>query len=157
MKLHECEISDDQFKELQDPDFNPQVTPPCDQMEIPSEVLELYYKAACLYLHEKKWFEARESFIFLTFLNPSIYVYWTGLGIANQSLEKYDDALDAYLMAQSLSSENPVPYANAYQCYKARNEEELAASALDKAIALCSEKEEFAELKQALLAQRGKS
>lgn len=118
---------------------------------VSDEVLEKYYQAAWQFLEEKNWFDAMDSFLFLSFLNPYIHAFWIGLGIAEQSQQKYKEALIAYTMAEATNPNDPVAFANAFQCGIAIGEHDYAHYSLKKAIACCEGKEEFADLKQKLL------
>lgn len=117
---------------------------------ISDEVLEKYYQTAWRFLEDKNWFDAMDSFLFLSFLNPYVHAFWIGLGLAEQSQQKYNDALIAYTMAEATNPSDPVAYANAYQCGIALGEHEYARFSLKKAISCCEDKPEFAGLLQRL-------
>lgn len=121
---------------------------------VSDEAIEKYYEIARGLLDENNWFDARDAFLFLSFLNPLVHEYWVGLGIAEQSQSKFQQALMAYIMAEATNSENPVPPANAFQCAVALNELDFALYSLDKAITCCGDKPEFSELKEKLLSYK---
>lgn len=118
---------------------------------ISDEVLEKYYEAATALLQQKKWDEARDAFLFLTFLNPTIHNFWMGLGISEQWQHRYDSALLAYSMAESTDPQDPAVFANEFQCNMATGAKEAAAASLKKALDICGENDDFANLKAQLL------
>jgi type III secretion system low calcium response chaperone LcrH/SycD len=121
-----------------------------DALNISEEVLEEYYKAAYRLIEEKRWEDASDAFLFLTFINPNIYNFWIGLGISMQSQGAYDRALPAYAMAQQIDPEIPISYANAFQCCVALKEKECAENLWKAAIECCGENEEWTALKKNL-------
>lgn len=124
---------------------------PQELLGVTDEVLHHYYKAAIKLLDEHNWHDAKDAFTFLTFLNPLVHNFWVGLGIAEQSQSKFDEAILAYTMAEATDPNDPVPCANAYQCGLAIHENDFAKYSLEKAISLCGEHEEFAALKAQLV------
>lgn len=150
MEIQDFYLSKERIEKLLEEGYDPGKTAPSEKMGLPPVVMQLYFQAAKSYLDDKQWVEARDAFRFLTFLNPFVHWSWVCLGIANQSLEKYEDALQAYAMAEATQPDDPVPYANAFQCAKAVNNEELADYSMKEAIKHCADKDEFSELKTSL-------
>jgi len=126
---------------------------PQELFGVTKPVLEKYYKSALSFLSDKKWGNARDAFMFLTFLNPYVHEFWVGLGIAEQSQSHFDKALQAYTLAEATDPEDPIPIANSFQCILALGEKEYAQYTLNKALKRCGEKEEFSSLKAQLLLQ----
>lgn len=116
------------------------------KLGISNEVLADYYKVAAQLLEEKNWKDATDAFLFLTFLNPSFYEFWMGIGIAQQSQQKYDKALIAYIMAEAIEPKSPLPSANLFQCHLALGEQERAELDWHQAIDLCGDQSEFSKL-----------
>jgi len=121
-----------------------------EMLGISDEAAEKYFTIARSFLEQHNWFDARDAFMFLTFLNNYVHDYWVGLGIAEQSRGKFQEALMAYIMAEATDPADPVPLANAFQCSAALDEYDYAAYCLDKAIQLCGDSPEHAELKEKL-------
>lgn len=119
---------------------------------ISDEVLERYYLAASHLLEQKDWKKARDAFLFLTFLNPLLYNFWLGLGIAEQCQEHYEAALTAYIIAEAIDPSHPVAHANSFQCNAAIHEPKAAENSLQLALEACGDREEFSDLKNQLLA-----
>lgn len=118
---------------------------------ISDDVLEKYYEVALHLLDQKKWDSARDAFLFLTFLNPCMHNFWMGLGIAEQWQRHYESALLAYSMAETTDPGDPAVYANEFQCNLALNAKEEASKSLKKALEICGENDDFANLKAQLL------
>lgn len=121
------------------------------QFHVTDEMLSHYYRAATELLHEKRWSDARDAFLFMTFLNPGYQSYWMGLGIAEQAQGQLQAALAAYLMAEALDATNPAVHANAFQCHAALEHADLAAWSYQKALDACGDKPEFADMKTQLV------
>jgi len=103
----------------------------------------------CLKLFEEKSFkDAANSFLFLATLNPHHAGYWLGLGMATQMCHDYETAIDAYELAACLEIANPVPYFYLGKCYFAIHELENSLQALNLAIEIASEFEEYQELRE---------
>lgn len=118
---------------------------------VSNEMLDRYYASAMKLLDQKQWEQARDAFLFLTFLNPCVHSFWMALGIAEQWQKHYESALLAYSMAEATDPNNPSVHANAFQCSLAIGEKEAAARFHQKALDCCGEEEEFAGLKAHLL------
>lgn len=101
------------------------------------EALELYFQASSMLLKEKKFKEAADAFLTLCLINSLVSGYWVGLGIAKQSEAHYEEALECYAMAEILAPSDPVPPANAMQCYLALGQTQMAKENLEQALELC--------------------
>lgn len=118
---------------------------------VTSQMFEAYYKAAGHLLETGRYEEARDAFLFLTFLNPFLHHVWMGAGIAQQALGKYSEACNAYYMAEVIDPQDPFMHANTFQCLVALNDTESAEESLELAIRCCGELQEYAELKKQLI------
>ena len=118
------------------------------------EVLNVYYNAALQMLEEKRWNDAADAFLFLSTLNPGVQSYWIGAGIAEQSQNNFGDALQYYVVAESIDPHDPVLHANAFQCNLALDDMETAKIFYFQALECCGEKEEHAAIKAKLEAYR---
>jgi type III secretion system low calcium response chaperone LcrH/SycD len=117
---------------------------------ISPEVLERYYSIASKLLEEKQWEKARDAFLFLLFLNPCIHNFWIGLGVAEQSQQNFKQALLAYMMAETTDSNDPVVYANAFQCHLALGSRKLAMFSFQMALDCCDSRPGNEEFKSKL-------
>lgn len=149
-KIDEFKISRTNLADLFDESGQPQKNVQ-EVLGISDAILEKYYESASNLLSEKHWTDAVDAFLFLTFVSPFVQNFWIGLGIAEQSTSEYDKAITAYLIAEALNPENPVPVANAFQCFLALGEKNGAAQCWSKAVELCGDKAEWKELKQNLM------
>lgn len=143
---------------LADPHFWDSVEagePPQKQFKVTDQMLNRYYSVAAEILEQKNWKDAGDAFLFLTFLNPGYQSFWIGFGIANQAQGEFEAAVMAYFMAEAIDPSNPVVHANAYQCYKALGEQDLAEWSYEKAIEACGDKLEYAALKSQVKQYQG--
>lgn len=155
-KWEEYQIDVDHFYEVmqqktQHPKGEENNETPQQMFGVTTPVLDRYYRTALKFLENKNWENARDAFMFLTFLNPYVHDFWVGLGIAEQSQSHFDKALQAYTLAEATDPEDPIPIANAFQCILALGEKDYAQYTLDKALARCGDNEVFAGLKSQLL------
>lgn len=127
---------------------------PQQQFNLSDELLAKYYEAATEFLEEKNWSEARDAFLFLAFLNPTYQNFWLGLGISEQTQAEFPSALAAYVMAEALDPENPVVHANAFQCHVAVGNHDLAERSYQRALEICGDKPEYAEVKSKVVQQK---
>ncbi len=102
--------------------------------KLSNQVLEKYFQASERLLQEKRYEEASDAFFFLIYLNPYYHSFWVCLGMAEQGRGNFSDATFAYLIAQALKIENPIPYLNVAKCFMALGEKEAAAENIEKAI-----------------------
>lgn len=144
----------DNLSKLVDPEFLKTLSEKDQSMQeffgITDEILTEYYKIAASFLGEKDWPDARDAFRFLTFLNPKVHEFWVGLGLAEQRMERFEEASLSYLLAEAVDPMDPIPLANAVQCYKAQGENDLAKVYKEKAIEACGDKQHYVELKKKL-------
>lgn len=121
---------------------------------ITHDVLSRYFTVANHFLEEQNWINARDAFLFLTFLNPSIHTFWMGLGIAEQSQGQFEPALVAYLMGEVTDPNDPMVHANAYQCHEALGNRVMAIRSFQIALDSCDSREGYSALKDKLLNYR---
>lgn len=100
------------------------------------EILQHFYAAAYRLYQTGKDSEAADAFFFLTALDPSVKVYWLGLGMAEQCLNRFEEALTAYAMASMIDVEDPLPYYHSGACYHAVRDLDNARKSLEMAIEL---------------------
>jgi type III secretion system low calcium response chaperone LcrH/SycD len=137
---------------LSKPDFYDKIGQdfPQNQFNVSDEVLSQYYSAAREYLDEENFPGARDTFLFLTFLNPAVSNFWIGLGVAEQSQGAYQKAVDAYKMGEIVDPDNPTIHANSCQCYMALKDDAKADESFEKSMTACGDKPEHKEIKTAI-------
>ena len=100
-----------------------------------------------LFLKRAIFPNSSDIFLFLGTLNPFNHDYWLGLGMSLQRCQEYERAIDAYELASLANIESPVPYFYLGKCLFAIHDRENALQALELAIEMAEEQEEYAELK----------
>jgi len=97
---------------------------------------EAYEGLGRLYLQEKHYKEAIETFKFLTRLNPKKDTYWSNLGLSLYSHQDYKDAVWAYEKAIQINGKVPARWVNISLCYEAVHDLPRAIKSLKQAVAL---------------------
>jgi tetratricopeptide (TPR) repeat protein len=95
-----------------------------------------YEGLARLYLQEKNFAEAAETFDYLTKLDPKRDVYWSNLGLSLFSIKQFKQACEAYQRALDLNSKIPVRWINLALCLDNLDETVKAVKAITQAIQL---------------------
>ncbi|HEX5430258.1 MAG TPA: tetratricopeptide repeat protein [Patescibacteria group bacterium] len=97
-----------------------------------------YEGLARLYLQEKNFSEAAETFEYLTKLDPMRDVYWSNLGLSLFSIKKFTQAQNAYQKALDLNDKIPVRWINLALCLDNLDQTSKAVKAIAHAVALDS-------------------
>lgn len=116
-------------------------------LEFSDKTMEKFCETAYLLFEHKQYQEAANAFLFLATLNFNHYEYWLGFGMATQFCQDYESAIDAYELAALCDLSNPVPYFYLAKCLFAIHDRESALEALNLAIEIADDNEEYAELK----------
>lgn len=111
-----------------------------------NETMSKFYKAAYHLFEDKNYKDAANAFLFLASINTHNSDYWLGLGMSTQMCHEYETAIDAYELAAYLEVTNPVPYLYLAKCLFAIHERENSLHALDLAIEMAADQEEYQEL-----------
>jgi len=112
------------------------------------ELMESLYQAARRVFQEGRYTEAQDAFLFLTTLNPFVYAYWLGLGMAYQYLEDFEQAILSYECASKVEPESPIPLYYEGVCHGLVNEYEIAEELLHAARERCHLRAEYRDLVQ---------
>lgn len=123
-------------------------------MEFSEKTMAKFYQAAYVLFEHKRFQDAANAFLFLATLNPYHHEYWLGLGMATQLCHDYESAIDAYELAALCEVSSPVPYFYLAKCLFAIHDRSSALEALNLAIEIANDIEEYAELKQQAEAAR---
>lgn len=122
---------------------------------VEDETMHIYYECARELLDQKKKEEAANAFLFLTMLNPYVYDFWMGLGIAEQLREEHEHALKAFSMASLINLDHPAPHFFAANSYIALGKKEEAKDALKLTIEGSKKEKDFqVYYKQAKIMER---
>ncbi len=97
---------------------------------------EAYEGLGRLYLQEKNYKEAAETFKFLTRMDPRRDTYWSNLGISLYSTDQYKDAAAAYEKAIAINGKVPARWVNISLCYEALQDVPRMIKALNQAVQL---------------------
>lgn len=89
-----------------------------------------------LYLQEKNYKEAAETFKFLTRLDPRRDTYWSNLGLSLYSTQRHKEAIAAYEKALQINSKVPSRWLNISLCYEALHDIPRMIKALNQAVQL---------------------
>jgi tetratricopeptide (TPR) repeat protein len=89
-----------------------------------------------LYLQEKNFKEAAETFKFLTRLDSTKDTYWSNLGLSLYSIQQYKEAVQAYEKAISINNKIPPRWVNLSLCYEALHDLPRMIKALNQAVQL---------------------
>lgn len=151
--LDEFQIPRDALEKIKDPELlRKQIEEGKTFQEIlgySQETMDKFYAAARQLFQKQEYRDSADAFIFLSTLNPYVPTYWLGLGMSQQLEGEYQASLLAYGMVMLTDPKNPVPHYHSAVCYKAIGEREVTVStALDLAITLCGDLEEYQALKE---------
>lgn len=89
-----------------------------------------------LYLQEKNYREAGETFKFLTRLDPRRDTYWSNLGLSLYSQQLYKEASVAYEKALAINGKIPARWVNISLCYDQLHDMPRVIKALNQAVQL---------------------
>lgn len=117
-------------------------------LKLSDDEMDEYYNAACLFFEKEKYADAAKTYHFLVALNPQIHEYWLGLAMSTQMCGDYEGALEAYEMAALNEMDSPIPYFYLAKCLFALHDSENALVALDLALEIAGDQEEFEDLKR---------
>ncbi len=100
------------------------------------EDMAAYEGLARLYLQEKNFAEASETFDYLTKMDPTRDVYWSNLGLSLFSLKLFREACNAYQKALDLNNKIPVRWINLALCLDNMDETAKSVKAITQALQL---------------------
>jgi tetratricopeptide (TPR) repeat protein len=89
-----------------------------------------------LYLQEKNYKEAAETFKFLTRLDPRRDSYWSNLALSLYSTQQYKEASGAYEKALQINGKVPARWVNISLCYEQLHDLPRMIKALNQAVHL---------------------
>ncbi len=110
--------------------------------------LTAMFAAAGRYLTQKRYKEAADCFVFLTFLNPYHADFWMGLGQCYRLSKDYEKAIETYTMASVYDYDDPRPHFHCADCYLALEEGQKALDRIVLTLDRCRGKKEFASLQE---------
>jgi len=158
MDLHEFQIPEDALEQLRDPEVLRKHVEEGKSFQeilhINDEEMHRYYSTASHFFYSQQYQKASDAFTFLTTLNPNVYEYWLGLGMAEHRLEEYNGALLAYGMAVIACPPSPLPHFYKAHCYSSLGESASALASLKVSLRFMGSRTEYDELrKKALILQ----
>jgi type III secretion system low calcium response chaperone LcrH/SycD len=109
--------------------------------------MQQLYDIADNYLHNKRYDEAADCFLFLAALAPFEARLWIKSGNAAQGLHRHDEALESYSMAMYADADDPFPHFYSAQIYADLGKFIEAKKCLEISLKITDEHEAFASLK----------
>ena len=112
------------------------------------EFIENLYNIALELLDNKNYEDAADALLFIVNIESNESRYWISFGLACQIQHRYDEAIDAYEVGSSLDDANPAPFIYLAKCFFAIHERENALEAINIAIELAGEEDQYSHLKE---------
>ncbi|MBX4187076.1 MAG: tetratricopeptide repeat protein [Candidatus Doudnabacteria bacterium] len=97
---------------------------------------EAYEALGRLYLQNKNYSDAVQTYDYLIKLDPTRDVYYSNLGLSHYSLKEYQKAKEAYEKALSINNKIPTRWINLALCFEALQEYSKAVKAINSALML---------------------
>lgn len=107
-----------------------------------------FYGIANQFLEDERYEDAVKAFVFLTTINPYISEFWSGLGLAKQKCNLFDEALFAHSVAFRLEGRDILPYILAVHCCVDAGEFDRALEIIDEAEAYAKEHKDQADIEK---------
>lgn len=104
---------------------------------------ETIYADAYALLAQGRYVDASKRFSMLVLYRPSEAKYWAGLGVSNQRMSLYDEAISAFAFAANIAEDNPDYLLSIAECDLLRRSVSEASDALLRVVAFCKEKRGF--------------
>lgn len=112
------------------------------------EVMQKYYEVASSLMHQHRYKEATDAFVFLTTLNPYCPEYWLGMGMCEQINQEYQQAIVAYSMVILSEHYQPLAYYHTAACHHALGDDAAAIKVLNKSISFSEGEPHYLEIYQ---------
>lgn len=87
-----------------------------DLLGFSGDSLGKLFETAIAFLRQHRFDEAVQGFQLLSRVNPFVSDFWLGLGLAHQGQGSFEQALSAYLVAETMDPMRPDLYAYAIDC-----------------------------------------
>jgi tetratricopeptide (TPR) repeat protein len=97
---------------------------------------EAYEALGRLYLQNKNYADAVQTYEYLIKLDPTKDIYYSNLGLSHYSLKEYQKAREAYEKAISINNKIPTRWINLGLCFEALDEFTKAVKAITQALEL---------------------
>ena len=101
---------------------------------------EVIYADAYGLATQGRFVDALKRFGLLILYRPSEAKYWAGLGLCNQQLGRYDEAISAFAFAADINPQDPEYMLSIAECEMLKHSVADALEALQVVIAFCREK-----------------
>ena len=119
----------------------------CDQLEslpasrrLSDREIDIIYSMARNLLQQGRYEEARSYFVFIVFFRPTEVRILVGLGVANQLLRRYEDAICNYALAAHVEPLQPAHSLSIAECEILQADFAAARERLAIVIRFCKEK-----------------
>ncbi len=97
---------------------------------------EAYEALGRLYLQNKNFSDAVQTYEYLIKLDPTKDIYYSNLGLSHYSLKEYQKARDSYEKALSINNKIPTRWINLALCFEQLDEFTKAVKAINQALEL---------------------
>lgn len=125
--------------------------------EIASDISAKTLYALAYQAYEKnRYVDASHFFRALTVLEMHEQKHWIGLGACLQMLNRYEEALPMYFIAETIDEENPEVHMNTAECFFALNKRKEANNALKSADHYIAKRPQYNHLRSELAIIRAK-
>ncbi len=122
--------------------------------KVSDATLEKMYNAAKWIYEQNQFKEASDAFGFLTILNPTRHAFWYGLANSEFFNRNYEPALLAYAFCAEVNPSDPMCHLLSCRCYEAIQEVDNAINALDLALYVINDQQEYAGMKQEIMQEK---
>lgn len=114
----------------------------------PQDKIEEAYLYAYTFYEKGHYKESCQIFSLLTCVEISSVRHWMGLGASLQMLKRFEEALNAYIMAATFeeSESDPFPHLHAAECLHSLNQKEKALQALRSAEIIAKDQPKYQKL-----------
>jgi len=119
-----------------------------EQCGLSQEFMDRAYEKGTYLIGERRFDDAASVFLFLRYLNDSVFEYWYGEAFALHELGKFENALDSYAMSLLELPENPVVFFQMADCLYHLGNRDACLKVLTVSIEYCKEKPEYEGLKK---------
>jgi tetratricopeptide (TPR) repeat protein len=124
---------------------------PQDFLGITDDQLTELYRSAASYLDQDDPNNAVRAFTLLCHLHPFIPEFWSGLGESLFELQIFEEALSAFLMAETLDSHRFEFYEQGIRCALAMDDEKEAQHIFDRLMAHRNKIDDFSSNRSKML------
>ncbi|MBS0628369.1 MAG: hypothetical protein JSS09_09180, partial [Verrucomicrobia bacterium] len=110
------------------------------EFPISDDTIERFYQCGYRLYQDKNYQEAADVFFVISSIDYRRHNVWMILGLSEEKLNNYEQALVAFSMATLTDMENPLTFLHSAECYLALTDNENAQNCLQSALNLVNDK-----------------